>query len=198
MVDDGTNRQGTGADGVHELRARCERCHGLLGELVRIHFAIDAPTRRMQPDEPDWIGRLRKVCLHVMAIGGWEIGADIEHVVATELRAAYEQMDAVWKHVPGTFRLDEMGSGGWADEARNGMLATYDHPTPQSLMLPAGRGGFSNSENSMSYARLALWLCHLGLGYGLALTYLAQVLGTEADVTSRVTTALHMVVGEPS
>ena len=63
----------------------------------------------MQADERDWIGRLRKICLHVRAIDGWEIGAGVEHVMATDLRAAYVQMDAVWKHLPATFRLDRDG-----------------------------------------------------------------------------------------
>ena len=181
-----------------ELRARCERCRALLAALARIHLAIDAPTRRMQADEPDWIGRLRKICLHVRAIDGWEIGAGVEHVMATELRAAYEQMDAVWKHLPATIRLDEIDGGWWAEEARNGMLVTYDHPTPQSLMLPAGRGGFRNGENGMSYARLTVWLGHLGLGYGLALAHLSQMLGDEEDIMSRVTAVARMFAEELS
>ena len=141
MVAGGTNSSGTGDKGVDELRARCERCLGQLGELTRIHLTIDAPKRRIGTNEPDWICRLRKVCLHVTAINGLEIGADVEHVMATELRAAYWQMDAVWKCVPEKFRLEKMGRGPWADEARNGLLATYDHPTPQSLMFPAAAGG---------------------------------------------------------
>ena len=126
--------------------------------------SIDAPTRKIEADEPDVICRLRKVCLHVLAMKGWEIGADVEHVMATELRAAYVQMDAVWKRVPGELRVDEMDGGWWAGEARNGVLATYDHPTPQSLILPAGRGGFGSGENGRSYAQLAVWLGRLGLG----------------------------------
>ena len=156
MVAGATSSPGTGDKGVDELRARCERCRSLLDELARIHLEIDAPTRKIGADEPDWICRLRKICLHVLAIKGWEIGADVEHVMATELRAAYVQMDSVWKHVPATFRPDEMGGGSWADDARNGMLATYDHPTPQSLALPAGRGGFGNGEDRMSYVQLAV------------------------------------------
>ena len=66
------------------------------------------------------------------------------------------------------------------------MLATYDHPTPQSLMLSAGRGGFRNGENGMNYAQLAVWLGTLGLGYGLALVHLSQMLGSEEDTMSRV------------
>ena len=198
MVAGGTNSSGTGDEGVDELRGRCERCLGLLDDLTHIHLTIDAPTRRIGAGEPDWIFRLRKVCLHVMAINGLEIGAGVEHVMATELRAAYWQMDAVWKRVPEKFRLEEMGRGPWDDEARKGLLATYDHPTPQSLMFPAGAGGFGNGETWRSYAQLAVWLCRLGLGYGLALGYLAEVLGAEEDVVSRVTVALRMAIEEPS
>ncbi len=186
MVAGGTNGPGTGDEGIAEWRARCERCLTMLGEFTRIHLEIDAPTRRMRADEPDWIGRLRKVCLHVLAINGWEFSAGVEHVMATELRAAYEQMDAVWECVPEKFKLDEIDADWWANEAKNGILAAYDHPTPQSLLLPAGRGGFRNGEDRMSYVQLAVWLGHLGLGYGLALTYLAEVLGAERNTASRV------------
>ena len=110
MVASGTGSSGTGDEGVDELRARCERCLGQLGELTRIHLTIDAPTRRTGAGEPDWIFRLRKVCLHVMAINGWEICADVEHVMATELRAAYRQMDAVWKACSRKVQAGEDGS----------------------------------------------------------------------------------------
>ena len=196
MIGAEMNSQGTGDDGIQDLRVQCEQYRGLLGELARIHLAIDVPTRRMQADEPDWIGRLRKICLHVRAIDGWEMGAGVEHVMATEVRAAFVQMDAVWKHLPATVRLDERGGCWWAEEARNGMLATYDHPTPQSLMLSAGRGGFRNGENGMNYAQLAVWLGRLG--YGLALVHLSQILGFEEDIMSRVTAALTMFAQESS
>ena len=153
MAAGATSSSGTDHEGVDELRARCERYLDLMRELSRIHLEIDAPTRRLGADEPDWICRLRKIYLHVWAIDGWEIGADVEHVMATDLRAAYVQMGAVWKRVPGKFRPDEMGDGPWANEARHGMLATYDHPTPQSLRLSAGRGGFGSGEDGRGYAQ---------------------------------------------
>ena len=197
MVADRTDSQGTGNNEIHEQRALCERCRDQLRELARIHLSIDAPNRRMQADEPDWIGRLRKVCLHVRAIDGWEIGPGVEHVMATEIRAAYRQMDVIWKHVPATIRLEEM-DGEWAGKARDGMLATYDHPTPQSLLLSAGYGGFRNGESTRSYGLIAVWLLGLGLGYGLALVHLAQVLGEEGDVMSRVTELMRKFTEEPS
>ena len=192
MVADGTGSQGAGDNEVYNWRVRCARCRDQLRELARIHLAVDAPTRKMQPDEPDWIGRMRKICLHVRAIDGWEIGDGVEHVMATEVRAAYQQLDAVWEYVPATIRLDRMDDV-WADASRTGILAVYDHPTPQSLMLPSGQGGFRNGENSMVYAQLTVWLIPLVLGYGLALVHLAQVLGAEGDITSRVTAVLNML-----
>ena len=198
MVADGVRSTGTVDEGADELFARCERCVGMLDELSQIHLEIDAPARKIEEDEPDWILRLRKVCLHVLAMKGWEIGADVEQVMASELRAAYVQIGAVWEHVPEEFQLDAMDGGWWADEARNGVLATYDHPTPQSLLLPVGRGGFGSGEDGRSYAQLALWLGQLGLGYGIALAYLAQVLGAEGDVVSRVADAMSGISERPS
>ena len=190
MVADDVRSSGTVEERADELSTQCERCVGLLDELFRIHLEIDAPARKIEEDEPDWILRLRKVCLHVMAIKGWEIGADVEQVMASELRAAYVQMAAVWKHLPEDYRLDEMDDGWWANEARNGVMATYDHPTPQSLLLLTGRGGFGPGEDRGRYAHLAVWLGRLGLGYGLALAFLAQVLGAEGNVASRVADAV--------
>ena len=45
---------------------------------------------------------------------------------------------------------------------------------------------------------MAVWLGQLGLGYGLALTYLAQALGAEGDVASRVDMVMRKVSVEPS
>ena len=177
-------------DGITELRTRCELIRDLLAELANIHWGIDAPTRDMEADEPDWIGRMRKICLHVLAINRWEVGAGVEHVVAPEVRAAYDQMSIVWKHLPPSSRLDEVDVGLWAKEAGSGMLATYDHPTPQKLMLSAGRGGFSTGESRLAYARLVQWLGGLVLGYGLALVHLSHVLGSEGDIEPRVTSVL--------
>ncbi len=178
---------------VEQRRAECERNRDMLGELARIHLAIDDPVRSIGAEEPVWICRLRKICLHVRAIQSLEIGVDIAHVMAPELRAAYVQMDAVWKCMPREFKIDKVDSNWWADEARSGMLATYDHPTPFSLgFLPADRGGFRSGEALHSYTRLVLWLGYLGLGYGLALAYMAEVLGAEGDVVSRLEAAVQM------
>ena len=170
-----------------EARVRCEASRDMLRELVRIHLRIDAPKRRIRADDPDWIMRLRKLCLHAMAVSGSDISVDSVHVMATELRAAFIQMDSVWKCVPKEFRIDRLDGSRWASEARDGLLATYDHPTPLSLSLPLAQGGFGNAEDPVGYMRLCLWLSHLGMGYGLSLTYLAHVLRAEGDVVPRVT-----------
>ena len=134
--------------------------------------------------------RLRKVCLHALAISECDVDVDGVHTMATELRAAYRQMHAVWSCVPGEHRAVEMDRGWWDDEARNGLLARYDHPTPVSLMLPLTDGGFDEAGNAMSYVRLVVWLGRLGLGYGLAIGYLAEVLKVGRDLDSQVTELL--------
>lgn len=178
---------------VESQIAQCEHCRDMLKALIRIHLDIDSPIRKIEADEPDWIFRLRKVLLHSMAINKWTIDIDSLHAMATEIRAAYVQIDAVWKCMPEKFRLEEMDSEWWASEARDGMLATYDHPTSASLSGLTWMGGFGGDEGQGVYIRLAFWLLQLGLGYGLALNYLAEVLGTGDDVTSRVAEAMNMV-----
>lgn len=176
---------------VQSIRAECERYRDQLRDLARIHLAVDPPARRIQPDEPSMVGRMRKVCLHVKAIIGLEIIAGAEHVLATEVRAAYYQMDALWKDVPTVIWAEDMDVE-WASEAKNGVLAVYDHPTPQSLMLTAGYGGFRDGGNSMVYVRMAAWMAQLALGYGLALVYLDQVLGAKQDVATRLVPVFNM------
>ena len=175
-------------ESIEMQRARCKVCRDMLRDLIRIHIEIDTPTRRVGADEPDWIFRLRKVCLHAVPITKCEVNVDGMHMMTTELRAAYEQMDAVWKRLPDDFRFDADGPW-WANEANDG-LAAYNHPTPLSLALSLAIGGFADAEDPRSYLQLALWLGRLGCGYGLALAYLAQVLGTEADIASRLEAVL--------
>ena len=75
-------------------------------------------TRRIGAEESDWILQLRKVGLHALAISDWEIDVDTVHVIATELRAAYVQMGAVWKCLPEEFRIETMDGSWWVSEAR--------------------------------------------------------------------------------
>ena len=112
--------------------------------------------------------------------------------MTTELRAAYEQMDAVWKCLPDQFRFDADGSW-WTKEAKD-RLAAYDHPTAFSLTLSLAVGGFSDADAPDSYLRLAVWLGRLGCGYGLALSHLARVLGADRNIESRLSAALSAVL----
>ncbi len=182
-------------EGIAELRTRCGLLCDLLGELTNIHLEVDDHARIMEEDEPHWIGRLRKILLHVMAINRLEVGVGVEHVMAPELRAAFEQMSVVWKSLPPSLKLEDVDGEWWAKEARSGLLATFNHPTPQTLMLSSEHGGFSNSESGVVYAWLVLWLGRLVFGYSLALAHLSQVLGSGESIESRVTSVLHTMRG---
>ena len=173
---------------IEVQRNRCRRCRDALRDLTRIHVEIDTPSRTVGTNEPDWVFRLRKVCLHAVAITRCEINVDGVHVITTELRAAYEQMDAVSKRLPDECRFAADGTW-WSNEARDG-LAAFNHPTMLSLALSLASGGFAEAEDPRSYLQLAVWLGRLGCGYGLALVHLAGVLGTEVDIDSRLATIL--------
>lgn len=191
----------TAAEGVEQQRVRCGEFRELLREFAYIHVRIDTPDRTISADTPDWMLRLRKVCLHALAISECDVDVDGVHTMATELRAAYRQMHAVWPCVPAEHRMVEIDCGWWDDEARNGLLATYDHPTPVSLILPLANGGFDEADNAIGYARLAWWLGRLGLGYGLAVGYLGDVLKVSGDLDSQVTELLERgarVVRDPT
>ena len=169
---------------IEVQRARCKQYRDQLHNLAQIHIDIDTPKRRVRPDEPDLVFRLRKVCLHALAITKCEVSADGMHVMTTELRAAYEQMDAVWKCLPDECRFDEDREW-WSDEARDG-LAAYSHPTPVSLALPLATGGFDDADSPATFLKLAVWLGRLGCAYGLALGYLARLLGINGNIDFRL------------
>ena len=176
--------------GIDIQRTCCEQCRDGLHSLSQIHLEVDPPGRQIAVDDPDWILRLRKVLLHVLAISYWEISSDIAHVLAVELRAAFEQMAAVEDSLPEEVRLDEIDANWWAKEAKSGLLATYDHPTPARLTCPFAEGGFGELEKQTGYLGLVGPMCILGGGYGTAIGYLAQVLGVEGDIEQRVTAAM--------
>ena len=178
------------AEGVEQQRIRCGELRDLLRDFASIHVRIDTPDRMIGEDTPDWILRLRKVCLHALAISECDVDVDGMHTMATELRAAYRQMHAVWPCVPAEHRVVDIDCGWWDDEARNGLLARYDHPTPVSLMLSLTYGGFDEADNALGYVRLVVWLGRLGLGYGLAIGYLAEVMNVDGDLDSQVTELL--------
>ena len=180
---------------VEVQSALCEEYRDMLRDLARIHIEIDSPRRRVESNEPDWVFRLRKVCLHAVAITKCEVSVDGLHVMTTELRAAYEQMDAIWGCLPDEFRFDE-DRNWWVSEAKN-RLAAYNHPSTLSLMLPVAEGGFGDSEVPESYLQLAVWLGHLRCAYGLALAYLARVLGATDNIDSRLESVLSVRVVPP-
>ncbi len=177
-------------EGVEQQRTRCGELRDVLRDFAHVHVKIDTPDRAISADTPDWMLRLRKVCLHVLAISACDLDVEGVHAMATELRAAYRQMHAVWPCVPAEHRMVEIDCGWWDNEARNGMLARFDHPTPVSLMLPFAVGGFHYTDNAMGYARLGWWLGRLGLGYGLAVGYLGDVLEVSGGLDSQVTELL--------
>ena len=111
-----------------------------LRDLARIHTRIDPPTRKTRADEPDLVFRLRKVCFHALALTSCEINVDGVHVMTTELRAAYEQMDAVRKVLPDEFRVGEDGSW-WITEATD-RLAQYNQSDGDELGLVLHGGRF--------------------------------------------------------
>ena len=160
----------------------------MLRKLARIHIDIDAPKRRIASDEPDWVSRLRKVCLHTVAIARCEVSPDGMHVMAVELRPAYEQMGDIWNRLPDEIRFAADGSW-WSSEARK-RLATYNHPTMMGLPLPLATGGFADAEDPRCYLQLAVWLGRLGSAYGLALAHLARVLGADGGFDARLNAAM--------
>lgn len=178
------------AEGVEQQRIRCGELRDVLRDSAHVHVRIDTPDRAISADTPDWILRLRKVCLHVLAISACDVDVEGVHAMGTELRAAYRQMHAVWRCVPAEHRMVEIDCGWWEDEARNGILARFDHPTPVSLMLPLTNGGFDEPGDAMSYVRLVVWLGTLGLGYAAAIGYLAEVLKVGREFDSQLTELL--------
>ncbi|MDE0080023.1 MAG: hypothetical protein OXO50_21060 [Caldilineaceae bacterium] len=199
----GESARGTVGEVVVKPRAEAESALNRLRELTRIHRSIDEPSRSNGADESDWICRLRKICLHARAIDACEIDdIDIAHVMAPELRAAYVQMDQVWKCIPPELKrkygFDVMDGDYWGNEKRSGLLATYDHPTPFNLIVgPTALGASFGGDPDTNYPQLALWLGFLVLGYGGALTHLADILGADGEVISRLQTAIAQGLDEP-
>ncbi len=177
-------KPGGSPNGCHGCARRGGRAHGQTRSRDRRRGAVGGRTRLDRPLAEDVPSRA--------ALGGGAIGAGAEHVIATELRAAFERVNTIWRHVPPKFRLDEREEGAGAEEERNGMLATYDPPVPQSLVLPARarRLGQRREQHDLCTARRATGPPR---ARGRARSTLAQVLGIEADVEARVVAALRGV-----
>ena len=174
-----------------DVHRECGKSLKLLRSLTQIHIEIDPPSRKVGAGDPDWILRLRKVCLHAVAIIKCEINVDGLHAMTPDLRAAYEQMDAIWKCLPNEFRF-EADRDWWSSQAKDG-LAAYNHPTMFGMAMSLAEGGFAYACDPKSYLLVAVWLGRLGLGYGLALGYLARVLGTEGDIDSRLESEMSVI-----
>ena len=69
---------------IEVQRTRCEKGRAGLHNLARIHLEIDTPKRGVHANDPDWVLRLRKVCLHAVAITNCEISDDGVHMMTTE------------------------------------------------------------------------------------------------------------------
>lgn len=173
----------------------CTQGQDVLVDLVQTHLEIDLPTRAMRAEDPHWIGRLRKVLHHVRAITSCEISADVEHVMATELRAAYRQMESIWQALPNQDDIYEWHRDYWRAEANE--LGRYDHPTGYNLYYTLG--GILGDDRTQTLGHLALWIHRLGLGYAVALDYLSQTLNKENYdiVSARIEEILQKYPMEP-
>ena len=131
------------AEGLEQQRIRCGELRDVLRDFAHVHVRIDTPDRAISVDTPDWMLRLRKMCLHVLAISECNVDVEGVHSMATELRAAYRQMHAVWPCVPAEHRMVEIGCGiGGTMRQETGCWRGTTIPTPVSLMFPLRDGGF--------------------------------------------------------
>ena len=171
----------------------CESCQEHLRLLLSVHFKIDFPTRQTNPEDPEWIFRMRKISFHIQAIVGWNVDVDSLHAMATEIRAIFVQLEAVWKYMPSELRVTDVREENWVDEARSGILATYDHPTTFTLASSVQGGGFDDGDDPAPFLRLASWMISIGVGYGLALKHLSHVLGCQDEIDTCLVEALNVV-----
>ncbi len=164
---------------IEAAHTLCEMQRGVLAKLFDIHR--DILSRGTAAGQRYWVHRLEKVGCHAIAIAKQEVDRDAAHVIATEVRAAYVQLAEIWDGIPREIRIDAIESRWWSDEARNGVLAQYDHPSSFSLIWSAERGGLSNGDDRVLYLQLGLWIGHLVLGYGCGIAYLAQVMNVDVE-----------------
>ncbi|MCY3927213.1 MAG: hypothetical protein OXG81_02925 [Acidobacteria bacterium] len=179
---------------LSEAQNTCTRQLEMLGGLGPLHLEIDFPARVVEEDEPDWVLRLRKVYFHVVASAGYAVTPEGLHAMATEVRAAHVQMDAIWERLPNE-AFEDIDPAWWTSEASEKLLAAFDHPTPLGLEFSLAVGGLQDVESPIAYARMAIWLGRLGLGYGCVLSYLARFLGAEEELRSRVDATLVELLG---
>ena len=164
---------------VEAAHTMCEMQRGVLAKLFDIHR--DILSHGTAAGERYWVHRLEKVGCHAIAIAKQEVDRDAAHVIATEVRAAYVQLAEIWEGIPGELKIDAIDSRWWSDEARNGVLAQYDHPSSFSVLWSAESGGLSNGDDRVLYIQLGRWIGYLGLGYGCGIAYLAQVMNVDVE-----------------
>ena len=182
MVTSEESIEEKGSKGVNSWHTTFETGRDQLRKLARIHLTIDKPTRRIEKDEPAWVFRLRKICLHVSAIIDLAINDEgIEHIIASEIRAAFRQMEVVWKHVPEELLPDHTEDFEIVDKESKVIMSRFDHPTPQSLLLFSHHGGLRKGNNGQGCLWLSAQMMQLALTYGFALILLAQELGADEE-----------------
>ena len=174
------------------LRLACDESIACLKELVDIHFAIDPSDRLIQPTDPDCVYRMRKALLHIKAITAWTLDTDVMHVIAPEIRAAVDEIDAVWEEGAHALELDDIveeqaSKATWRRAKTNReTTSSYVHPSPQRLLLPKEYGGLGSGDDQRYYTTMLDMLFHLAFRYAVSLAYLSRRLavGEEFPLTS--------------
>ena len=170
------------------LRLACDESIACLKELVDIHLAIDPSDRLIQPTDPGCVYRMRKALLHIKAITAWTLDTDVMHVIAPEIRAAVDEIDAVCDEALHDLELDgiveEQASKSARHRAKTNREASssYVHPSPQRLLLPKDHGGLGPGDDQRYYATMLDMLCHLAFRYAVSLAYLSRCLAVGGEL----------------
>ncbi len=196
----------TREEAVDRLRSGSERCISCLNELLHVHFEMDPADRVIRTDDEEIVYRLRKVLLHVKAITGWQLGTEVMHVLAPELRTADEQIDLVWKKLPkeelSAYLSDDgksvVGGRDRAFKSEKELLSSYIHPTPQRLGLGKALGGLGRPDEVHCLVNLFVSLSGLVFRYGVSLGFMSQLLngrkeGSIASVLLKVTETMSAI-----
>ena len=175
----------TREEAIDRLRSGCEQCISCLKDILRVHFEMDPADRAICTDDEEIVYRLRKVLLHVKAITSWQLDTEVMHVLAPELRTAYEQIESVWKKLPKEelseyLADDEKSVVGGRDKlfkSEKAILSSFIHPTPQRLVLGKELGGLGTPDEVRYFVNLFTLLGSLVFRYGVSLGFLSQLQG---------------------
>lgn len=140
-MNDNSNRSDSEVAG--QLTVACERQLETFRKLLSIHNDLLGPLSDFRGDESDSLLRLRKVYCHVGAISCWAVDEWSIHVMAPDMRAAFEQLRPLVRagicaiaHEPG----QECGIPRCFDQW-DGALAPFTHPTMTFLnLVPEAKG----------------------------------------------------------